>query len=87
PVQVLPRRVAQIAQPVRNVALSDAAIAVLLTGNTVLCFAGERSFKNKLPNCELSARAHVISASSSTEQFCHCQGRLLRECVRSAFIK
>ncbi|KAH8104396.1 hypothetical protein DFH11DRAFT_1733872 [Phellopilus nigrolimitatus] len=35
PVQVLPRRVAQIAQPVRNVALSDAAIAVLLTGNTV----------------------------------------------------
>ncbi|KAH8103636.1 hypothetical protein DFH11DRAFT_1655204, partial [Phellopilus nigrolimitatus] len=48
PVQVLPRRVTQVAQPVRNVALSDAAMAVLLTSNDVLCFAGGRSFKIKL---------------------------------------
>ncbi|KAH8100753.1 regulator of chromosome condensation 1/beta-lactamase-inhibitor protein II [Phellopilus nigrolimitatus] len=39
----------QVAQPVRNVALSDAAMAVLLTSNDVLCFAGGRSFKINFP--------------------------------------
>ncbi|KAH8106597.1 regulator of chromosome condensation 1/beta-lactamase-inhibitor protein II [Phellopilus nigrolimitatus] len=49
PVQVLPRRVTPFANPVRNVALNDAAMAVLLTSDDVLCFAGGRSFKINFP--------------------------------------
>ncbi|KAH8116663.1 regulator of chromosome condensation 1/beta-lactamase-inhibitor protein II, partial [Phellopilus nigrolimitatus] len=43
PVQVLPRRIAQVAQPVRNVALSGTAMAVLLTSSGVLCLEASKS--------------------------------------------
>ncbi|KAH8115826.1 hypothetical protein DFH11DRAFT_1830886 [Phellopilus nigrolimitatus] len=49
PVQVLPRRIAQVAQPVRNVALSGTSMSVLLTSSDVLCFEGGRSFKINFP--------------------------------------
>lgn len=47
PVQVVPRRVTQISLPVIDLALSDAAMAVLLSTRDVHCFQIGRSFKIK----------------------------------------
>ncbi|KAH8115548.1 hypothetical protein DFH11DRAFT_1585314 [Phellopilus nigrolimitatus] len=62
PVQVLPRRVAQVAQSVRNVALSGAAMTVLLASSDVLCFEGGRSFKIKLVHTSFLLSVHGLIA-------------------------
>ncbi|THH07852.1 hypothetical protein EW145_g3098 [Phellinidium pouzarii] len=49
PVQVLPRRVTQITQPVIDVAISEAAMACLLKSKDIMCFWNGRSFKINFP--------------------------------------
>ncbi|KAI5119669.1 hypothetical protein M0805_007759 [Coniferiporia weirii] len=49
PVQILPRRVTQITQPVVGVAISDAAMACLLESQDIICFYNGRNFKINFP--------------------------------------
>ena len=47
PVQLLPRRVTQVTQPVVDLAMSDNAVCILLASRDVLCFWGGKHFKIK----------------------------------------
>lgn len=57
PVQMVPRRVTAITQPVIDVALSDYAMLVLLDSNEVLCFHHDTHFKINFSNPPKSLKA------------------------------
>lgn len=47
PVQIQPRRVPQLTQPILDIALSDLAMCILIVSQDVICLWGGRSFKIK----------------------------------------